>query len=195
MERPSAAELAQKWEELNRSWYGAKPGDTSKSVPAAVYRPYQLLQISPRDWKELEKWMAKETSKHGAGLCYDVERATYLFVAGAVRDPVASSAGSQTRTLLYAHNAGQAQPEGIGPGGHPATSTGHNAIGDEFDAASEGSDSSVYSCVFLYRTAGAARGAGAARQVAPDDYYCHAAAGLRSSLSTMLKYVAKQGLP
>lgn len=194
-DRPSSPELARKWEELNRSWYGAKPGDTTKSVPPAVYRPYELLRIGQRDWNDLEKWMAKETSKHGAGLCYDEERATYVFVAGAVRDPVAASSGGQTRTLMYAHNAGQAQPEGIGPGGHSATSTGHSAIGDEFDASSGSNDPSVYSCVYLYRTAGAAQGAKAMRQATPELYYCHAASGLRSSLSTMLKYLTKQGLP
>jgi len=194
-ERPSNGQLAVKWEELNRSWYGVKPGDTKKSVPPADYEPYQLLQISARDWKELEKWMEKETAKHGAGLCYDEQRATYLFVAGAVRNPVVSSGGGQTRTLQYAHNAGQAQPEGIGPGGHSATSTGHNAVGDEFDASSGASDPSVYSCVYLYRTAGTAQGTSAGRQAVPELYYCHEASELRSSLGTMLKYVAKQGLP
>ena len=193
-ERPSAAELARSWEELNRSWYGAKPGDTTKTVPPPVYRPYQLLQIAPRDWKELEKWMAKETAKHGDGLCYDEHRATYLFLAGAVRDPVASSSGNQTRTLQYTQLAGQPEPEGLGPGGHSPTSTGHNAISDEFDAAGGSSDPSVYACVYLYRTAGAAQGASAARQAVPDLYSCHAASSLRSSLSTMLKYVEKHGL-
>ena len=194
-ERPSNTQLALKWEELNRNWYGAKPGDTRKSVPPADYQPYQLLQISARDWKDLEKWMEKETAKHGAGLCYDEQRATYLFVAGAVRNPVAATSGGQTRTLQYAQNAGQAQPEGIGPGGHSATSTGHSAIGDEFDASSGTSDPAVYACVYLFRTAGTAQGTSAGRQAVPDLYYCHAASGLRSSLGTMLKYVAKQGLP
>jgi len=193
--RPSNEQLALKWEELNRSWYGAKPGDTKKSVPPANYQAYQLLQISARDWQDLQKWMEKETAKHGAGLCYDEQRATYVFVAGAVRNPVAASSGGQTRTLQYAHNAGQAQAEGIGPGGHSAASTGHSAIGDEFDASSGASDPSVYSCVFLYRREGTAQGAGATRQAVPDLYYCHEAAGLRSSLTTMLKYVVKQGLP
>jgi len=186
-ERPSAADLALLWEELNRRWYGARPGETTKIVPAAVHRPYQLLRIAPADWTELEKWMTKETAKHASGLCFDEQKATYVFVSGAIRDP-AGSATSQGRTLQYTQNAGLAQPEGYGPGGHSATSTGHNAIGDEFDAAGGANDPSVYACVFLFRARGAAR------QAVPEYYYCHAASSLKSSLSTILKFIMKQGV-
>jgi len=186
-DRPSAAELAQRWEELNRRWYGARPGETAKSVPAAIHRPYQLLRIAPADWSEVEKWMTKEMAKHASGLCYYEQKATYVFVSGAIRDP-AASVTSQARTLQYTQSAGLAQPEGYGPGGHPAISTGHNAIGDEFDAAGSANDSSVYACVFLFRAQGAAR------QATPEYYYCHSASSLKSSLGTMLKFLTKQGV-
>jgi len=186
-ERPSAAELAERWEELNRRWYGARPGDTTKNVPAAVHRPYQLLRIAPADWSEVEKWMTKEIAKHSSGLCYDEQKATHVFVSGAIRDP-AGSVTSQARTLQYTQSAGLAQPEGYGPGGHPATSTGHNAIGDEFDAAGSATDPSVYACVFVFRAQGAAR------ESTPEYYYCHSASSLKLSLGTMLKFLTKQGV-
>ena len=189
-ERPAAAELARQWEELNRSWHGAKPGDASKSVPPAVYRPYELLSVSPRDWQELQKWMAKETAKQAPGACYDEQKATYVFVAGVVHDPAAASQyGNQTRMIGYSQTAGQPQAEGVGPGGHSTSGTGHNSVTDEFAAVNGSSDPSVYACVYLFRA-----DAGAKRQGVPDFYYCHAASSLRSSLTTMLKYIAKRGL-
>jgi hypothetical protein len=189
-ERPPATELAQEWEELNRSWHGVKPGDTAKNVAPAVYRPYELLNVSPRDWQELRKWMMKETGKQVPGACFDEGKATYLFLAGAVRDATAAAGGGNPlRTLQYSQTAGQPQSEGSGPGSHPGNSAGHNSVADEFAAASSSNDPSVYACAYLYPTQGTTR------QPVPEYYYCHAASSLKSSLSTMLKFVSKQGLP
>jgi len=135
-------------------------------------------------------WMVKETAKQAPGACYDEQKATYVFVSGMLRDPVASSTyGNQTRTIGYSETAGQPQTEGVGPGGHSTSGTGHNSVTDEFAAVNGSSDPSVYACVYLYRAEGAVR------QADPEYYYCHAASSLRSSLSTMLKYIAKQGPP
>lgn len=189
-ERPAAADLARQWEELNRTWHRAKPGDASKSVPPAVYRSYELQNISPRDWQELQKWMAKETGKQAPGTCYDEQKAQYFFIAGVVHDPTgAGPGGNPARTLQYSQAAGQPQSEGVGPGGHSASGTGHSSVADEFAAVNGSSDPSVYACVYVFRAE-----AGAKRQSVPDYYYCHSASGMKSSLSTMLKFVAKQGL-
>jgi len=189
-DRPAATELAHEWEDLNRAWHGAKPGDTTKTVTSAVYRPYELLNVAPRDWQDLQKWMTKEIAKQLPGACYDEQKANYVFVAGAVRDPTAATGnGNPGRTLQYSQTAGQPQGEGLGPGGHPGNSTGHNSVTDEFAAGSSSNDPSVYACVYLYRAQGSAR------QSVPVYYYCHAASSLKSSLGTMLKYISKQGLP
>jgi len=189
-DRPPANELARQWEALNRSWHGAKPGDTSKPVPPAVLRPYDLLSISPRDWQELQKWMIKETAKQAHDYCYDEKNAAYLFVAAVIHDPtIGAREGNQTRTIGYSQTAGQPQSEGVGPGAHSTSGTGHTSVGDEFAAVDGSSNPSIYACVFLYRAQGAAR------QAVPDYYYCRAASSLKSSLTTMLKFVAKQGVP
>ncbi|HUI39108.1 MAG TPA: hypothetical protein VLY22_00635 [Candidatus Nitrosotalea sp.] len=189
-DRPAAAELAREWEELNREWNGAKRGDTTKSVPPPVYRPYGLLSVAPRDWQDLEKWIGKETAKQAPGMCYDAQKATLAFLVGAVRDPTARSGDNNpTRTIGYAQTAGGQQSEGVGPGAHTTPGTGHSAVGDEFAAGGGSSDAAVYACVFVYRMQGATR------EAVPVSYYCHAASSLKSSVTTMLKFVAKQGLP
>jgi hypothetical protein len=194
-ERPGAQDLARQWEELNRSWYGVKPGDTSKSVPAAVYRPYELLRVAPGDWKDLEKWIMKEAAKQAPGLCYDQHKATYVFLTGALRDLTAGGgAGDATRTAQYSQYAGATQGEGIGPGAHSTSGTGHISVADEFSGANGSRDPSVFACAYLYRTEGTAEGGGGMRRAVPDYYYCHPASTLRSSLTTMLKYLSKQGM-
>jgi len=187
-ERPAAAELAHEWEELNREWNGAKRGDTTKSVPAPAYRPYGLLTVTPREWQDLEKWMGKETAKQAPGMCYTPEKASLVFVVGALRDPTARSGDNNpTRTIGYSQTAGQSQSEGVGPGAHSTSGTGHNSVGDEFAAVNGSSDPAVHACVFVYRMQGARR------EALPVYYYCHAASSLKSSVTAMLKFVSKHG--
>jgi hypothetical protein len=193
-ERPSTADLNQRWDELGRGWYGGGKDKTS-GVPASAHRPYQALAAPQKDWNELRQWMAKDGPKQLAGTCVEEKEARYLMVVGAIRDASGAVAGNATRDLDYAQYAGAPRQESMGPNAATVSPTGHQSVHDEMSSHDAVNDPSVYACVFLYRTAGASGGEAGARGAAPAYYYCHAASSLKSSVTTMLKYLAKNGLP
>ncbi len=75
-DRPSPEELARRWDELNKKWNSATPGKSG------VPRPYALQPLPPNDWKDLEKWFAKEGPKRISGMCVEPGEATYVLAVG-----------------------------------------------------------------------------------------------------------------
>jgi hypothetical protein len=188
-DRPGAADLSQRWADLGKSWY--KTG----GIPEAALRPYAALTVPPKEWEELRQWMAKDGSKQLAGTCVVEKNARYVMVVGEIRDASLAGGSNATRDTQYAEYSGTPRQDNIGPGVGTVSSTAHQSSHDELASRDATSDPSVYACVFLYRAEAAQNGDDSGRASAPAYYYCHEASTLKSSVSAMLKFLAKNGLP
>jgi len=181
-ERPSAAELTHKWDDLGKTWY--KGG-----VPRNAYRPYAALTMPTKEWDELRQWVAKDGPKQLSGACLAEKDARYVMVAGEIRDVSAGGGGNATRDTQYSEYAGTPRQDNVGANAGTVSPTAHQSTYDEMAGHGASGDPNVYACVFLYRTENGARAA------TPAYYYCHAASSVRSSAGTMVKFLAKNGLP
>ena len=195
-ERPSREELARQWEELNKKWSaGAQNKDKSKKdVPQGHAAPYNVRSLSAKQWQDLEKWFAKTAPKKLSGVCVDPTKAGYVFAVGVISGGAAVSSTNPNRVQEYSDYASKPQSSGLGPNAGKVAP--YQTPHDEFTASGMPDDPSANTCVYLYRTNGKALGEGGKRQEAPDYYYCHAGGGMsQSAVTTMLKYLAKTGLP
>jgi len=195
-ERPSPEELARQWEELNKKWSAGAPSKdkSKKDVPQGHAAPYNVLSLSAKQWQDLEKWFAKTAPRKLSGLCVDPVKATYILAVGVIAGGAGVSSNDPNRVGEYSGYASKPQPNGLGP--NAGTVAPFRTPHDEFSGSEMSDGLSGNTCVYLYRTNGKALGAGGTRQVAPDYYYCHAGGGMsQSTVTTMLKYLTKTGLP
>jgi hypothetical protein len=189
-ERPSAAEMSRRWDELGKSWY--KTG-----VPAGAYRPYAALRVAPKEWEELRQWIAKNGPKQLAGTCVaEAEKnARYILVGGEIRDRSAGGGGNATRDTQYSEYSGAPRQDNIGANAGTVSPTAHQSTYDEMSGHGGAGDAAVYACVFLYRMERQAGREEGVRSATPAYYYCRAESSLKFSAGTMLKFLAKNGLP
>ncbi len=195
-DRPAPEELARQWEELNKSWSSGAQGKDkgAKQAPPPRYKPYGLRPFSAEQWKDLEKWFAKNGPKQLSGTCADSARAAYILAIGVISGGVSATPGDANRAIDYARSAGTPQPESFGA--NAATVASHSTPYDELSQHGASGDPSEYTCVYLFRANGASSGQGATHRETPDYYYCHAAgAESRSAVTTMLKFFSKTQLP
>jgi hypothetical protein len=194
-DRPSPAELARQWEELNKQWSaGSQSKDKSKSTaPQGHPAPYRGGPLPAKDWQDLEKWVAKNGPKKLSGLCVDPAKATYVLAVGIITGGAGSGATDYNRVGEYTDYASKPQADSLGP--NAGTVAPFKTPQDEFTGTELSSGKGGHTCVYLYRTNGKAIGAGGTRQEAPEYYYCHAGGGIsQSTVTTMLKYLSKTGL-
>ena len=195
-ERPSAADIARRRDEL------ARTSGRNNAASQAVSRAYELAPFARRDWQDLEKWFGKEGPKKLPGLCVDQERAGYVLALGLISDGSAgaSLSGVADRTL-YDQSVVD-KDSSIGPNAGTATLGGSNRPAQELSGMSNSARPGVYTCAYLYRVNSdrvtgdrvtGDRVTGGARQATPDYYYCHAGDDMpKSAVTTMLKYLAKR---
>lgn len=193
-DRPSRDELARKWEEFDKKWTPHNQ-DQPKATPSHA-RPYGWRPLSSDQWKDLEKWFAKEAPKKIPGLCLDATQATYVLSVGIVSGGSAGAArlGASNPHEYEQLSAVRQQDAAVGPNAATYSPTAHESRPDELNGMDGSSDPSAHTCTYLYRTTGAPAPGTAMPQ--PDLYYCHSAGEMpRSAVGTMLKYLAKTGLP
>ena len=191
-ERPSADELARQWSEFDKKWTPA----AKTPAPQDHSRPYGWRPLSPEQSKDLEKWFVKEAPKKLPGVCVDAAQANYILAVGIVSggSPGSARLGASNPHEYEQISAVRRQDAPVGPNAGTYSPTAHESRPDELNGMGASGDPSAHTCAFLYRTNGAATGG--TRQPTPDYYYCHAAGELpRSAVTTMLKYLAKTGLP
>jgi hypothetical protein len=194
-DRPGAEELARQWDELNKQWSaGSGNKDKSKSsVPQGRPAPYRAGPLPEKDWQDLEKWLGKNGPKKLPGLCIDSAKATYMLAVGIITGGAGSTAADYNRVGEYTDYASKPQADSLGP--NAGAVAPFKTPQDEFTGAGISGVKGGNTCVYLYRTNGKAIGAGGAREVAPEYYYCHAGGGIsQSTVTTMLKYLSKTGL-
>jgi hypothetical protein len=194
-ERPSPQEVARRREELAAaSTAGRKDKSNNASASPVVPRPYELLLSLDKDWKDLEKWFAKEGPKKLPGMCVDQGKAGYILAVGVIAD------GSRTASSYNAIARGQydqsitnQSDRSVGPNAATVSPSGGERPADALSRLdADSSASGVYTCTYWYRT----NGPGGAHRETPDYYYCHSGDNLpKSAVTTMLKHVAKAGLP
>jgi len=179
-ERPSPDELARRWNELNKT-----------SKVGGIPRPYGLQLMAAEDWKDLDKWFAKEAPKKLPGLCLGSERANYVLAVGIVSLGTAdrSLASINARNEYQQTAVARQQDAAVGP--NAATySPGVREINGQELSGMSGGDSSrpgAYTCAFWFR-----KSQNGVRNETPDYYYCKADSVMpRSAATTMLKYLAK----
>jgi hypothetical protein len=189
-ERPSADELARRWDEFNRKWNRA--GKDKNSAPQ--FNPYQEQPLSAKEWKDAQSWLAKEGPKKLPGLCVDAGKATYRLAIGVVSGGGGASVHGSSNPHEYEQlSQARAQDNAVGPNAGTFNPTAPESRHDELNGLGGSSDPSVHTCVYLYRAAGVG---GSAPPQPPEYYYCHSGSGIpRSVLTTVLKYLAKAGMP
>jgi hypothetical protein len=188
-DRPSADELARQWDEFNQKWNRA--GKSQDNPPH--FSPYLAQPLPPWEWKEVESWFAKEGPKKLRGLCVDAGKATYRLAIGMISGGGASAHGSSNPHEYEQLSQVRAQDNAVGPNAGTFNPTAHESRHDELNGMGGSVGPSAHTCVYLYRTVGAG---GSAPPQPPEIYYCHSGSGMpRSVLTTMLKYLAKTGMP
>ena len=190
-DRPGSEELKRRWDEFSRKWNPAGQPDYS-----ANYRPYSLRPLSPERWNDLEKWFAKEGPKKLPGVCSDAGRATYVLAVGIVSNAAGGAPSGSSNPHEYEQiSSVRAQDNSVGPNAGSYSPTAHESRPDELNGLGGSGSTGDYVCTYLFRTNGATLGQGGARQPTPDYYYCHSGADTpRSALTTMMKYLSKNGL-
>ena len=153
-----------------------------------------LLPIPAKDWKELERWFAKEAPKKLPGMCVDRGKASYILAVGIIAE--SSTAGSPDNSIArgqYDQSLTHQSDRSVGPNAATVSPSGGDRPADALSRLDAGSSRpGTYTCTYWYRTNGLA---GDHRE-APDYYYCHSGDNLpRSVLTTMLKYLGKTNLP
>jgi hypothetical protein len=187
-ERPSPDELARRWEESGRK----SSGTTKGANQALTHRPYVAQPLSPEQWKDVEKWFPNEGPKKLPGLCVDAGKATYRLEIGVISGGAfAPTRGSSNPHEYEQMSQVRAQDNAVGPNAGTFNPTAHESRYDELNGLGGSGDPSAHTCVYFYRRVG-----GSAPPQPPDYYYCHSGSDMpKSVLTTMLKYLAKAGLP
>jgi hypothetical protein len=190
-DRPVAEELSRRWDEFNRKWNPAWQQDHS-----ANYRRYSSRPLSPERWHDLDKWFAKEGPKKLPGVCNDAGKAAYVLAVGIVSNGSGASPSGSSNPHEYEQiSSVRAQDNSVGPNAGSYSPTAHESRPDELNGLGGSGSTDDYVCTYLFRTNGAPLGQGGTRQPAPDYYYCHSGADTpRSALTTMMKYLSKNGL-
>jgi hypothetical protein len=194
-ERPSPEELARRRDEL-RQPAGSKQGDdkskkSTTSGPAGV-RPYELQPLPSKDWKDLEKWFAKEAPKRLPGTCVDHDKASYVLAIGIISgNDDRFLDNSSARNEYKQSTTVRQQDSAIGP--NAATfSPGVREPNTQELSGMGSSEAAANTCAYVYRTNGRPLGQGGMRLDAPDYYYCKSGGIVpRSAVTTMLKYLGK----
>jgi hypothetical protein len=195
-ERPSPQELARQWDELDNKYSsGSHTKDKSKdSVPRGHAAPYGAAPLPAREWQDFEKWFAKNAPKKLSGACVDSVKATYVVALGMVWGGAAVTTSDPNQSSAYNNYATKPQADALGPGA-PKLST-YQTPSNELEVAGMTNGGSGSTCVYFYRTDGKGIGEGGIRQATPEYYYCHEGSGIsQSTVSTLLKFLAKSGLP
>lgn len=194
-DRPSAEELARQWDELNKKFSGGAQGKdkSKKETPLGQVAPYSSSPLPPKEWQDFDKWFKKNAPKKLSGACVDSTRAMYVLAVGIVLGGASVLPNGPNRVGQYADYASKPLPESLGPNASKVSP--YKTPHDEFTGSGMSDGASGYTCVYLYRTNGKSLAEGGIRQEAPDYYYCHAGGGIsQSTVTTMLKYLAKSGL-
>jgi hypothetical protein len=194
-DRPSPEDLARQWDELNKKWSaGAQKKDKSNNdVSGGHAAPYDARSLPAKEWQDLEKWFGKNAPKKVSGLCVDPVKASYVLAVGIISGGASVLPNDPNRVGQYADYASKPLPESLGP--NAAKVSPYKTPHDEFTGSGMSDSLAGNTCVYLYRTNGKSLAEGGIRQEAPDYYYCHAGGGIsQSTVTTMLKYLAKSGL-
>jgi hypothetical protein len=194
-ERPSPEELARQWDELVKKFSaGSQSKDKSKNdVPRGYAAPYNASPLPPKEWRDIEKWFAKNAPKKLSGACVDPAKATYVLAVGIIGGGAGVSSNGANNPDAYNDYASKPQPDSLGP--NTGTVAPYKTPHNELEIAGMQNGVSGNTCVYVYRTSGKGIGEGGMRQEAPDFYYCHAGSGIsQSTVTTMLKYLTKAGL-
>lgn len=184
-DRPSTEQLAKQWDDLTKKWSPAvqagKPG----------FRPYGVQALSADDWKDLQKWFAKEGPKKISGACVDPEKANYALAVGIISDRAGNSAvdGVAARNEYQQYSGVRQQDRSYGPNAATESPTAHVSSPQELAGMGSGNSSGpgTYTCVYLFHANGVTR------QATPDYYYCKSSGEMpKSAVTTMLKFLAKK---
>jgi len=186
-ERPSAEEISRRQQQLvAASSQKAKSHNFFDAVT-----PYDLQPLAAADWKELEKWFAKDGPKKIPGFCADQQKPAYVLAVGLIGLPGATHADDSLARVQY-QQATVSADTSFGPNAATQTPGGNNRPSDQLEqmGANAASAQSVYSCAYLYRVKDGTRDA------RPSYYYCHSGSAMpKSAVTTMLKYFSKAALP
>jgi hypothetical protein len=181
-QRPSANELTKRWDEVTKKWTPAMQDGKGG------FRPYGLLALPASDWKDLQKWFAKEGPKKISGMCSDPTKTNYVLAVGVISDRAGNSAvdNAAARNEYQQYSGARQQDRNYGPNAAVESPTAHVSTTQELSGM--GSDDlgpGTYTCVFLFRATGTTR------QATPDFYYCKSSGEVpKSAVATMLKYLA-----
>jgi hypothetical protein len=200
--RLSPAEAAGLQQQINKANAAAQSNDQSKknaevTIPGPP-RPYNLQPFSSRDWDDLEKWFAKNGPKRLPGLCVDSTKAAYALAVGVVTGGRIGLSPNDAIDRISSQQAAVIRnPDAaMGPDGVTASSVVHSATSGEFTGLPTPGGGAAYTCVYLYRANASPTARGGNTQKLPAYYYCKSGGVLpHSSITTMLKYFAKAGLP
>jgi hypothetical protein len=166
--------------------------EVSRGGPVPAAKPYQLQPAAAGDWSALEKWFAKDGPKKLPGMCVDQEKPGYVLAVGVISQPVGDTALANAAAREQYNQSVIPQDSSIGQNAATVTPGGENRPADQLAGLSGSDSSGGYTCAYLYRSAAP----GGAPQPTPELYYCHSGSGMpKSVITTVLKYVAKQGLP
>ncbi|MGO9125931.1 MAG: hypothetical protein ACLP6G_13715 [Terriglobales bacterium] len=184
-DRPAPEEMARRRAALRVSSAGGN------GVAAGVSQPYVLRTFPDKDFADLEKWFAKEAPKKVPDLCVDPATAGYVLAIGVIAD--GGGAGGKDNALArtqYDQSVTRQADRAVGPNSGTFTPGGGGRPADELSGL-DSSGSGIHTCVYLYRT----NGPGGTRREMPDYYYCHSGDNLpKSAVTTMLKYISKNGV-
>jgi hypothetical protein len=179
-DRPAPAEMTSRRAALIASSAGGK------GAPAGSLQPYLQRPIPAKDFADLEKWFAKEAPKKVQGLCVDPAKASYVLAVGVIAEGNQAGPDNSMARTQYDQSITRQADRSVGPNAATVTPGGGDRPSDELSALASGGPSlpGVHTCVYLYR----------ARQAVPDYYYCSADIMPKSTVTTMLKFIAKTGV-
>jgi len=193
-QRPSDEDLSRQWEELSQKWNAGNSGKEKSTAQSTQHLPYRWQALPADQWKDLEKWFAKEGPKRLPGLCADSGKAGYILAVGIISGGSASVSrfGASNPHEYEQLSAVRQQDAAVGPNAATYSPSGHESRYDELNGIDAASDPSAHTCAYLYRT----NEPGGTRRPTPDYYFCRSSGEMpRSVLITMLKFLAKNGLP
>ncbi|MGA8150394.1 MAG: hypothetical protein WB952_05550 [Terriglobales bacterium] len=192
-DRPSPPEIARRRDQLLGRSSSDSPQNSKHSAPAAPGQigSYNLQPFSPKDWKDLEKWFAKDGPKKLPGMCVDQERASYVLAVGIILDgSVGTSLTSASNRIQYNAEVIRQPDSSIGPNAATLTPGGTERPAGELSGISGSSGTGLHTCAYLFDKIAQS----ATQPEPPKYYYCRSGGDMpRATVTTMLKYLAKPG--
>jgi len=185
-QRPKPEEIARRREELAGTTAAEAAKSKGTTIPKWVLWNYGMEPFSQHDWKELQKWFAKELPKKVPGACADAQKSDRLLVIGTIVLGAGVPVDPTAARVQYGQTVAQMDTT-VGPNSGISPAVGAHRASQELGTSGDSSRSDVHTCVYLFRT----NSPGVTRAQMPDEYYCRSSADEpRATISAMLKYIA-----